>query len=576
MEHYPEQEAISPSAHIKWILALIFALSIAAVFGLANSGEATAYGLTNLTTSSPLSPLPAPNPAGLLDIEPSQGVNSVVVYVNVYGRNLRNGGQLYLRYSSNQQPAAGETERPLIPIYSQVINSTKMIARIPARGTGLPLKPGYYDFVLAYADQRQLLEKAYRVFDAESVNDLYAESYHLSTVPNQLWAGEETKLTVRVQRLGGQGGTGPFDVDFYQDSITPENFIGRATVPGISPNGAASSSMVAWTPQTHGRVKIITVIDPTQVVAETNEDNNLIVTERRVSIPQTEDRYPPVISNLQINGGLLEVYQSQVQLTTTLEDGIDPANPNALVSGPSRVYYVELHWYTGIGSGNGSWIPVNWTGWLPYDATPDDFELHPKGGVRYLQAWGADAAGNISNLPDGRRLNYIPEEDDVAAGEIRVYRQEVEAGRCLSVELTPAQADMDADLYVWGPDGSLQGFSINGAGLHDSVYVQPTETGSYQIEVEGFTDAHYHLSISVQDTCGIGNTDDNGTLEGVAKTTRMTPAIPVDNSPTVNEAPLPQEEIGQLFSFLPAVTSGQIGNQLQMQEMLFLPILNGK
>lgn len=576
MEHYTEREPISRPAHIKWILALIFALSIASVLGLANSGEATAYGLTNLTTSSPISPLPVPNPVDLHDVDPAQGVNSVVVYVNVYGRNLRDGGQLYLRYAADQQPIASETERPLIPIYSQVVNSTKMVARIPAKVAGLPLKPGYYDFVLAYSDQRELLEKAYRVFDAGSVNDLYAESYHLSTVPNQLWAGEETKLTVKVQRLGGQGGTGPFNVDFYQDSITPENFIGRATVPGISPNGAASSSMVTWTPQTFGRVKIITVVDPTHVIAETNEDNNIIITERRVSAAQTEDTYPPVISNLQVNGGTREVNQPQIYLSATLEDGIDPENPAAIVSGPANVYYVELHWYTGVGGGNGSWIPVNWTGWLPYDEAPDTFELHPTGGVRYLQAWGADAAGNISNLPDGRRLNYVPEEDEVAAGEIRVYRQEVEAGRCLNVELTPAQADMDADLYVWGPDGSLQGFSINGAGLHDSVYVQPTETGSYQIEVEGFTDARYHLSISVQDSCGIGNTDDDGTLEGVAKAARMTPAIPVDNSPAVNEAPLPQEEIGQLLSFLPVLAGGQSSNQVQMTEMLFLPVLNGQ
>ncbi|MEZ4634209.1 MAG: hypothetical protein R2856_04395 [Caldilineaceae bacterium] len=64
---------------------------------------------------------------------------------------------------------------------------------------------------------------------------------------------------------------------------------------------------------------------------------------------------------------------------------------------------------------------------MTYEDAPR-FELHPTPGLRYLQAWGADAAGNISNLPDGRRLNFIPAEDEVVAGEIRVYRPETAAG----------------------------------------------------------------------------------------------------------------------------------------------------
>ncbi|MEZ4832833.1 MAG: CARDB domain-containing protein [Caldilineaceae bacterium] len=426
MEYKKTQQPIGRQPRMKWVLLLILGLSIAIGFGLTDSSDATAYGLANLTTSSPISPVPTPADVLLKSVDPDQGVNSVVVYVNIYGENLREGGQLYLRYASNQDPIAGETERAMIPIYSRVINSTKIVGRIPAKVDGYPLKPGYYDFVLAYQEAKTVLEKAYRVFDPEDVNDLYAEPYHLDSEPNQLWVGEETQLTLRVQRFGGQGGTGPFDVDFYLNSIEPENRIGRATVPGISPNDSASSSIVTWTPSTYGKVKIIAVIDAEYVVAETDEDNNVVVIYRRVSVAQTQDTYPPVVSNLQVNGGVKEVSQQQVELSATITDDVDPENPNAVVSGPNRIYYVELHWYSGIG-GHGSWIPVNWTSWLTYEDAPK-FELHPTPGLRYLQAWGADAAGNISNLPDGRRLNYIPAEDEVVAGEIRVYRQETAAG----------------------------------------------------------------------------------------------------------------------------------------------------
>lgn len=553
---------------MKWLLLAIFVLSLGVVFALSDTENATAYGLHNLTTSSPISPVPTPATIKLNSVDPKQGVNTSVAYVNLYGENLRNEGQLYLRYAAEQSAAELDTQRTLIPIRAQFVSPTKLVARIPAKVDGYPLKPGYYDFVLTAGSQQATLVKAYRVLDPEDVNDLYAEPYYLSSVPGQLWSGEATQLALKVQRMGGHGGTGPFYVDFYLDSISAETWIGRATVPGISPNGSAYSSMVTWTPQTPGRVKIISVIDPDSLIAETDEENNVIVTERRVSLAQVDDTYPPVISNLQANGGMNEVHEQQVNLSATLEDGVDPENPGAYVSGPSRIYYVELHWYSGVG-GNGNWIPVNWTEWLPYDTAPDAFTLHPTPGLRYLQAWGADAAGNISNLPDGRRLNYIPNEDEVAAGEIRVYREDVAAGQCLNVTVTPTDSSMDTDLYIWAPDGSLAGYSLNGSGLPDEVIIQPTNAGAYQIEIEGFTAARYHITISAQDSCGVGvQTDEN-----TDKAPRSTPAIPVDNAPQINEAPLPQEEFGLSFIFLTMLTSNIDAVEPEAAEKIYLPVL---
>ncbi len=576
-----EQRARSLAGRVqtRWMLLLIFIFSVTLVFALADTDNATAFGLRTLTTSSPISPAPTPVVITLNAVNPSRGANSVVVYVSLYGQNLRDGGQLYLRYALNQEESGGTTERPLIPIHSEYVNSGKLIARIPARVAGYPLKPGYYDFVLVYSSPRLAstsqsaeLKKAYRVLNAADVNDLYAESYHLSTIPSQLWTGEETQLMLKVHRLGGIGGTGQFNVDFYAGSLAQENFIGRATVPGISPNGAAASSLVAWTPQSWGKVKILAVIDPENAVVESDEDNNVVITERTVSLVQGSDTYPPTIHDLRVNGGEAEVGQRTVSLSAIIEDGVDPNKPAALVSGPNSVYYVELHWYSGVANGSGSWIPVNWTQWMPYNGEATAFVLHPTSGLRFLQAWGADAAGNISSLPAGRSLTYIPEEDEVAAGEIRVYRKEVAAGQCLKVEVTPSQNDMDPDLYVWSPAGSLQGLSNNSAGIKDTVTIQPTATGSYQIEVEGFTDAGYHLTIQVTDSCA-GERSGIETQETSAKMPRSMPSIPVSEAPNLDEAPMPQADITQSIVFLSVITNGDRSEFAGADKKIYLPAL---
>lgn len=565
MNYAKTKQYISRNSEIQRILllGLGFIIAIIVGYGVADSPNATAYGLTMLTTSSPM---PTPVPAQLNNSDPKQGAAAAVVHVTIYGENLPNSGQLYLRYSGNQKTRTAEIDTALIPIRTNFIDSTKLVARIPAKVAESPLQPGYYDFVLVYNGGQTTMVKAYHVLDPEDVNDLYAEAYHLNTTPSQLWAGKETKLTLRVHRLGGQGGTGPFQIDFYLTSIAPENRIGSAFVPGISPGGSASSSLVTWTPQGYGDVRIIGVIDAAQNVAESNEDNNVVVVERKITMPLTEDTYPPVISNLQVNTGVKEVNQQQIELSATVQDNADPDNPDAFVSGPSRIYYVELHWYSGIGGG--SWIPVNWTSWLGYENAPYAFDLHPTPGLRYLQAWGADGVGNVSNQPDSRRLNYIPEEDEISAGEIRVYRQEANDNQCLNVQLSPSQADEDADLYVWGPEGTLQGFSINGAGINDTVIIQPTDAGTYQIEVEGFTNAHYRLTINLQAECSVAAVESRAISN---KTPRQTPAIPVNDSPNINEAPLPQPQIIQSLIFSPWITVDTA--DLQTQDKLFLPML---
>lgn len=551
---------------LRWVLIGIFILAIGLVWVMADADQATAYGLRTIETSSPISPQPTPIPIEITGVDPARGLTGAVVQVNIYGKNFTEGGQAYIRYSADQSLGGGASERPWIPIASRFVSSSHIVAKIPAQWDAKPWKAGFYDLLLIFGDKRAERIKIYRALDPVTEDDLYSEPYHLSSTPTDLRVGEETQFTLKVFRMGGQGGTGLVHVDFYVGSIDDANLIGRGTVAGISPNGDASSSFVKWTPTERGDVKIIAVIDASNNVAESDETNNIVEATRYVSMRISADTYPPVVSNLTVNGGVSEVHEQDISLHAVIEDLPDPAHPNALVSGPSNVYYVELHWYNGV-NGAGSWIPVNWTEWLWYSGEPDNFTLHPTPGLRYLQAWGADGAGNISNYPSGRSLNYIPNQDEVAQSEIRVYRREVAAGQCLSVEIVPQAANMDPDLYVWPPTGPVV-YSLNGAGETDRVIIQPTQAGSYQIEVEGFTDAVYTIQIDVTASCNQGRADDPAEIS--AKSPRSVPAIPVDEAPSLTESPVPQEEIFQYLMFLSVTTTSR---RVESTQSIYLPVL---
>lgn len=545
----------------------ILLLAAGMVFVVADADQATAYSLRYMGTSSPISPLPTSVPIEITGVDPARGVNTTVVQVNIYGTNFKEVGQVYLQYSSEQSRQGETTAPPLIPLASRYVSSSHIVAKIPAQVNNNPLETGYYDLLIRFGDKKAMRKKAYQALNSANLNDLYAEPYHLSSVPTNLRVGEEAQLTLKVHRLGGQGGTGPLHVDFYAHSIDAANLIGRATVAGISPNSDANSSFVAWTPTQRGDVKLFAVIDASNQVAESDETNNVVEAKRHVSQRITADTYPPVVSGLTVDNGASEVRKREVTLSALVEDLPDPANPTAPVSGANRIYYVELHWYSGVGGGTGSWIPVQWTEWLYYNGSPNNFTLHPTPGLRFLQAWGADMADNISNLPDGRSLTYIPSEDEVARGEVRVYRREVAAGQCLSVQIMPDAAQMDPDLYVWPPTGDPV-YSLNGAGESDKVTIQPTVAGSYQIEVEGFTDAIYTITIDVTESCSQGRTAQPN--RATAKTPRTMPSIPVDEAPKLSEAPAPQQEIIQYLMFLSVTNAARSAESTQS---IYLPML---
>jgi hypothetical protein len=72
--------------------------------------------------------------------------------------------------------------------------------------------------------------------------------------------------------------------------------------------------------------------------------------------------------------------------------------------------YVEMHW----SGGAQTWVPVQFTEWLPYGPQPHSWQMHPAPGMRYLQAWVADLALNVSAVAAKTLINYVPATDAVA------------------------------------------------------------------------------------------------------------------------------------------------------------------
>ena len=266
-----------------------------------------------------------------------------------------------------------------------------------------------------------------------------------------------------------------------------------------------------------GTVAIFAAIDPNQVITETSELNN-VASRHLVILPPAGDESPPVVTNLQVNGGAASTDDPQVVIAIEAEDTGG--------SGVSSMYLVEREF----NSSARQWVAIQRTGWVDFQS-PYTMTLTSRGGVRYIQAWAADGAGNISETIYKTRIDYIPSSDMVLAGQVRIYRRAVSEGQAVQVTLETLSGD--ADLYVWSPDGNESEVS-NGDTITDTVSFTALQAGTYQIEVYGYQTSEYQLSIAI----GSGATVQ--TVQRVYldadKTERTQPVISPSNEPEGNSA----------------------------------------
>lgn len=408
------------------------------------------------------------NPA-IQDVSPVLGPNNVPVTIDIYGFNFASGGWADLWNGANFQTIEGLT----------LIDNSHLRGIVPV---GTPT--GIYTLTVSNPDESSAsLGNAYAVIDGATFNDLYALSTDLWLNPLTVHQGDPDPTLGLLLRRQGETLQRNVAVAFYQgDPAAGGSLIGSNTVP-IAPNSVAPVS-VTWPTPHAGLYDIYAVIDPADEVPEASETNNVISRTMKIYTPFA-DLQPPTVTAFSVDNGALTTDTPDVVLNATAVDNV----------GVSSIIYVDHVFRQGVNH----WVVANHSGWLPYQDAHVDYAwtLQPETGIHFLQAWVADAAGNISLLPGRTYINYIPVSAHLAQSQVHIYRLPLTAGETVSMTLTATNLT-DADLYLWNQDATLAAIRELGDADRQIVYTAPAGgDGIYQVEVEGLVSTDYQLVIEV-------------------------------------------------------------------------------
>ena len=273
------------------------------------------------------------------------------------------------------------------------------------------------------------LVDGYTVLAADA-EDLWSAAEDLWTDPQTVYAGDSVELSLNVHRHTQGNGAAPraVAVRFYrqlgpaQASSAGDTSqlieIGRATTDPIATGDSVASVTVPWsTAGLADTVTIVAIIDPENQVAEATKSNNR-VTRTLTLQPPPGDGSAPVITSLVLNGGtdgaIGETTSPDITVTLAAEDDSGGVSAMYLVE---RAYVLSAH----------KWVAVQSTGWLRF-ASPFTLTLTPNGGMRYIQAWVSDGAGNVSQETVMAGINYNPPASSILGGEVHLYRRTLAAG----------------------------------------------------------------------------------------------------------------------------------------------------
>jgi uncharacterized repeat protein (TIGR01451 family) len=172
--------------------------------------------------------------------------------------------------------------------------------------------------------------------------------------------------------------------------------------------------------------------------------------------------------------------------------------PLGIVAAPDTAYMYLREWT--LDPSSGVWVVVQNSGWINYSPNYT-WTLSAGQGVKYLGAWAADAAHNISVL-DEDSLAFVNRADAnqvLAAGQRVQYRGDLELDNWLLATLLTVAGD--PDMYVWRP---ANGFRPD---LYSNDTVAPgqvenlggelvVQSGRFLLEVLAAGDSEYNLSLT--------------------------------------------------------------------------------
>jgi hypothetical protein len=435
-------------------------------------------GTFNLVVTNPDGQsAPLPNAFSILygnpvpyNVLPSQGRNDLPNDIYIYGYNFSPGATAHIGGTS------------LLNL--TVIDETQLRGTVPAG-----LAAGIYDLTVINPGGLQgVLPASYTVVDPNAGNgDLVGYDYEFWVDPVSPLAHQANQIGLVVHRQGGQSTLVYVKVRFYSgDPTSGGTLIGDGIIPFLTPDGSASTGKVTWTPPLTGEYTLFAVIDPDNAVPESNKTNNQV--SRTVTVLMDGiDHVAPQVDTFTIDAGAGTTADLQVQLAATASD--PPPS-----SGLASIFFIEFEY----SQGAGQWVPVQDSGWVPFVIAQAGYKwtLLPSPGMKYVQAWAADKAGNISLAPGEALINYLPSSDTLTKNQTRVYRYWVEAGQRLSVNVKGSAGD--PDLFVWAPDAVTRPPWVSNLSSGDESisFVAPV-SGYYQIEVFGYTDSTYQLSLQI-------------------------------------------------------------------------------
>ncbi|MGB0383556.1 MAG: exo-alpha-sialidase [Ardenticatenaceae bacterium] len=478
-------------------------------------------------------PTLTPTPLGLaptlIDIRANYGRNDMSNDVNIYGDN----------FASNARVRLGDTELDMVAY----MDRTHLLVKVPT-----DIAPNTYDLTVKNPDGNGSyllgeLPSAYSVYEAQNPSeDLFAFDYEFGAYPMAPHAGNKTDVVLIVHRRGGEQ-TKEVKVRFYEgDPDQGGTELGEGSML-LAGGTFTHTTSVAWTPPSAGEYTLFAMIDPTNQVSEAMEQNNRVSRKFSVMAPAA-DQTAPRVDGFTINNEAEHTDGLMVTLNATVSD----PSPSSSVA---EIRYLEYEY----SQAAGIWFPVTDSEWLAYDSASNNYawELMPGAGLKLLQAWSRDGAGNISVYPHTSYINYGPPTQRVDRNRARIYRYDLQAGQSLTAIVERISGD--PDLYIWPPnfeEGDPPWVSNLDSNLHNNeqVTLVAPVSGMYQVEVYGFSSAEYRLTVSLS-----GNSEQqNPNNDRVALREPMVPVAsqPMEMLPTMPQGE-PQGEEDPHFLYLPTV-----------------------
>lgn len=244
-------------------------------------------------------------------------------------------------------------------------------------------------------------------------------------------------------------------------------------------------------------------------------------------VGSTRDTTPPTIKSFTVSGAGGLVGQPQVQISLTASD-----------SGGSGLgsFFIREYGYSGDPADGWSQEGAS-AGWQPFKQPGADitWTLSTKPGVRYIQAFVADRAGNIARAPGEAVVNYAPSQITLGQDELHIYRIIPGAGTPTTVRMDAGSGD--PDLYIFF--GPQLVFKAETGGTPEQTSFT-AQAGVYQLEVAGVTAGSYSLDVR---TGAASLLQPPGDIIGIMRRPRISPTTIFPPEPPEDPSTLPSAPV---------------------------------